>query len=209
MKNIFSARYMKSFLKAKDGTINTEKLQQINQQFKKEIPRFVEYNPNIYSFATLIIKCASCGEPIEIIFNEFKKNRSQRVFCNNACRAEGIKGKNHPRYNPATRRVYESNNVVWVKCPEHPFADSRGGIYEHRFIMENHLREHYSNSDFLITIEGHEGKFLSPKIDVHHRNNNGLDNRLENLIPLEHSNHTRISQPFYYQNGKTPADYKK
>lgn len=209
MKNLFSAKYMKGFLKAEGGMVNEEKLQQVNQWFEQEIPGFVEYNPIKYSFGTLMIECAYCGETTQRRFIDVKHNVTKKIFCNNVCRAEGIKGKNHPRYNPATRRVYESNKVVWVKCPEHPFADVRGGIYEHRFIMENHLREHYPDSKFLITVKGHDEKFLSPKIDVHHLNNNGLDNRLENLFPLKHGDHTRVTKPFYYQNGKTPDDYKK
>jgi len=34
--------------------------------------------------------------------------------------------------------------------------------------------------------------YLKPEIDVHHINKNGLDNRIENLIPLTRSEHTSI-----------------
>jgi len=154
MKDLLNAKRMMEFLILEDYSIDIEGLQRINRLFKRKIPRFVEYNPIKYSFATLVVRCAACDNKTTIIFNEFKHNKSQRVFCNNSCRAEGIKGKNHPRYNPATRRVYKSNNNVWIKYPDHPFADSRGGIYEHRFIMENHLWKHYPNSKFLISVGG-------------------------------------------------------
>lgn len=48
--------------------------------------------------------------------------------------------------------------------PDHPCANGRGYILEHRFIMEQHL-----------------GRHLFPDEVVHHLNNNPSDNRLENL----------------------------
>ena len=58
--------------------------------------------------------------------------------------------------------------------PEHPSANKRGYVLEHRLIIEKHL-----------------GRFLEPYEKVHHINGDGHDNRLENLVLLTHREHMR------------------
>ena len=60
----------------------------------------------------------------------------------------------------------------------HPMADSRGRILEHRLVMANHL-----------------GRMLSRHEHIHHKNEDGKDNRIENLeifTPSEHCYHHLI-----------------
>ena len=61
-------------------------------------------------------------------------------------------------------RVLASNGYVLVRRPDHPLADVRGYVYEHRLVAEEKL-----------------GRSLRKGEQVHHRNGVKHDNRPENL----------------------------
>lgn len=61
-------------------------------------------------------------------------------------------------------RTLASQGYVLIKCPDHPNADYRGYIYEHRLVASRML-----------------GRPLSAKENVHHKNGIKTDNRLCNL----------------------------
>ena len=82
------------------------------------------------------------------------------------------RGKDHPRWKGGRRKV---GLYMQVLIPDHPFANGRGYIYEHRAVMEKTL-----------------GRYLTPKEKVHHINKNGLDNRPENLQLVTDAEHVRI-----------------
>lgn len=69
---------------------------------------------------------------------------------------------------------------IWM--PDHPDASRRGYIREHRLIMGQHL-----------------GRRLLDTEDVHHKNGDRADNRLENLETIDHAKHLR---EHYYEDDR-------
>jgi len=66
-----------------------------------------------------------------------------------------------------------------VKVPGHPYAWKTGYVYEHRFVMEQHL-----------------GRFLSPEEVVHHKKEDQKKNNcIENLEVTTSSEHTKKHNP--------------
>lgn len=64
---------------------------------------------------------------------------------------------------------------IGVYAPEHPRANGSGYVLRARWVMEQHL-----------------GRVLSSSEEVHHRNKNKTDDRIENLEVLSTTDHARL-----------------
>lgn len=126
-------------------------------------------------------KCKQCGKDITI-------RQSKRVFCSETCQYAWWRGKNHYRWKGGIS--IHSEGYILVKRPEHPNADKRGWILQHRLIMEDHIRVADPQSPFL------ENGYLKTSLVVHHRNGIKSDNVVSNLQVLSgQSEHMSLENP--------------
>lgn len=72
---------------------------------------------------------------------------------------------------------YFSHGYKYVFAPYHPFTNFRRCVREHRLIYE----QHYNCC-------------LLPWIEIHHKNRDKLDNRIENLLPVTTSEHLELER---------------
>ena len=71
-------------------------------------------------------------------------------------------GENAPNWKGG--RIRDRDGYAYLRMLEHPHATQNGYIFEHRYVMEQHL-----------------GRYLESWEMVHHRNGIKDDNRIENL----------------------------
>jgi len=113
------------------------------------------YDHSMFKKEKVGIECPMCGEVFFMIPSlSFKKHCSKKCFAKSK-----IGGKSNWRGG----RHSDSNGYILIYMPAHPFAFGKK-VFEHRLIMEKHLK-----------------RYLSRKEVVHHINGNHADNRLENL----------------------------
>ena len=74
-----------------------------------------------------------------------------------------------------------------IVVPGHPYGTGRTNyVFEHRLIAEKYLLTDENS----VVIDGK--RYLSPKYHVHHKNQNRLDNRLENLQVMTKGEHMAL-----------------
>lgn len=89
------------------------------------------------------------------------------------CPRKGLAADKNPNWKGG--RTVASNGYVLVKIPQHPLADSRGYVYEHRLVAEKKL-----------------GRPLLPGEIVHHLDGNKQNNSEENIEVVQDIAHHRI-----------------
>lgn len=121
------------------------------------------------------VSCENCGKVVEVIKAREKTFR----FCSMSCHGKFIlgsplnqskitrrTGERHPHWKGG--RMKQSNGYVRVLV-------GREYVLEHRHVMQQFL-----------------GRKLSKREQVHHKNQDKFDNRIENLELLDIAEHVRI-----------------
>lgn len=72
-------------------------------------------------------------------------------------------------------RSVASNGYVLIRKPEHPLADTRGYVYEHRLVAERMI-----------------GRALQPGEQIHHKDGNKQNNHPDNLQVMPSIHHHRV-----------------
>lgn len=145
--------------------------------------------------------CTNCGK--EFHMKQSQKNRSNRncgYFCCKECLYEykktwflgcnnhqfGLKGDKNSSFKGQEITERNHNNIdILVYCPEHPYSDLCGRVKKHRLIVEQYAD--LFDSKYFDLING--VKYLKKSTDVHHKNFDHNDNRIENLEPLTKGEH--------------------
>lgn len=125
-------------------------------------------------WAAAVVQCRQCGEDfIRRLAAPSAKGYASGPFCGNRCASINGNRASYMRSPPGPRhhnwkggryaRTTHGHTYVMVYSPQHP-RNSVNYVPEHRLIMEEHL-----------------GRYLQPWEQVHHKNGDTLDNRIENL----------------------------
>lgn len=146
----------------------------------------VEHIPNT--------KCFICGKPIYIKPSRIARSKSGKFTCSKECmgkmRSIIFVGENNTNYRNDTISYYYNNGIKYqrIKLHNHPYKGFQDYYPYHRYVVEqNHTL--FDNKYFNII----NGKYyLKPEIKIHHKDENTLNNNINNLIPLTISEHTTL-----------------
>lgn len=88
---------------------------------------------------------------------------------------KGLSPEKQPGYKSGKQKT--GNGYIMLLLPRHPYADKRGRVAEHRYIMEQHL-----------------GRYLNPDEIIDHINEITDDNQIENLQIVTFQENLRLSR---------------
>ena len=139
--------------------------------------------------------CLICGKAIYI--KPCRLNNRFGHCCSKECRSvmysKYRRGKEHPSYglrkeqtaNYKGGKYINQKGYYLILSPDYPFRDKNNYVYEHRLVVESNYQ--LFNEKYFVVIDGKH--YLKKGIEVHHKNENTSDNRIENLEVMTKSEH--------------------
>ena len=110
----------------------------------------------IYKRSSFCQSCAKSGKN-----NPIYRNKKAAKKISLALKIDRL-GEGNPAWRGGARK---NGGYIYIYSPNHPFANKKRYVHEHRLVMERQL-----------------GRCLEPKERVHHINGIKNDNRFENLL---------------------------
>lgn len=148
-------------------------------------------------------ECAVCHK--KMYLKPYRLKRVQNgITCSKECasifQSEWMKGEGNHQFGLTGDKnaSFKGNEIVsefgyiLEYCPEHPFPHDKTNkccrVFQHRLVVERNADKF--DDKYFIEINGN--KYLKPEYSVHHINEIKTDNKLENLIILTRSEHSKI-----------------
>lgn len=143
-------------------------------------------------------QCAYCGR--HMYMKPYRIERAKNgvtcsTYCANKLKSIYFSGEGNPQFGlkGPLNASFKGDAIIhhgyyYEYCPLHPYADVNGRVRQHRLIIE---RNHHLFDKKYFEVKG--GMIvLKPDYDVHHIDENKLNNNLNNLLILTRSEHTSL-----------------
>lgn len=143
-------------------------------------------------------ECATCGKPTSVTLQQIKNNKSGNFFCSKKCYGKYIAktrsakktvlcdfcGKQITRSPSAIKK----RNFCSKKCSDKSKKVGSYIVNGYKYILigDEYVAEHR------YIMEQFTGNTIPEGCDVHHINENTLDNRIENLAIVSHGAHVSL-----------------
>ena len=140
--------------------------------------------------------CLTCNKKFHANPRDIKRNK--HVFCSKECyltylskrmkgegnHQYGLKGKSNANWKTDEKITYYGYRKI--RALDHPFRDCGDFVFEHRLVAEKYLLTEENS----IEIDGK--RYLKKEYDVHHIDENRLNNDPSNLLVLTKTEHHKL-----------------
>lgn len=152
------------------------------------------------------VKCYSCNKEFKV--KPYRAKTTKNICCSRECSnkmrtIEFSGNKNHQHglrgsLNPGHKSdIYVSNyGYLLIRSLLHPYANCDGFVFMHRLIMEQHFRE-IEDYSYLTRVDGYPDWYLSKDVVVHHKDENKLNNSIDNLEVMSLTQHCKQHNNLY------------
>lgn len=145
--------------------------------------------------------CSICGKPMYMKNSRLKRLENKMITCSKECsnkaRKEWFSGEGNHQFNVKGQKnssfkgevIVGNDGYRYEYCPDHPFSNDHGRVRQHRLIVERNWKR-YDEKFFSVLENGDH--ILKQEYDVHHIDEDKLNNDINNLQVLTRADHTRL-----------------